>query len=170
MVPKRATLESSLNLTKSDRPPYSPGATAIQMGKDWEKQFSEFLKRDNPYTKTQAVLLTSTSDDARERDVIDHSMRAYYGENVKFMNDKTIAYDPGRHELRGIPASDSDTEIPANGVLVVGTHGNIHWLFGDLPGGEKKAAEKFASNLHALEARYGLKLKDRSLGQLLECG
>ncbi len=159
-----------MNLTKSDRPPYSPGATAIQMGKDWEKQFSEFLKRDNPYTKTQAVLLTSTSDDARERDVIDHSMRAYYGENVKFMNDKTIAYDPGRHELRGIPASDSDTEIPANGVLVVGTHGNIHWLFGDLPGGEKKAAEKFASNLHALEARYGLKLKDRSLGQLLECG
>ncbi len=80
---------------------------------DWDSKFNGFLRRENTYVKAPAVLLTSTSDDERERGVIHTSMRNYYGNDFNFKNKSTIAYDPEKLELSGVKIGGTRRGGPA---------------------------------------------------------
>jgi hypothetical protein len=128
----------------------APLSTATQTSAD----FSDLLKiySETPSSENPSALIISSSLDSDHTKLFNSAKTAYKGRKCKVLNKTEIVYDAGNQAL---PAAGTELKAALKLklgeakriILVLASHGNVQWLFGDDPGAERQAVKHFAAAL-----------------------
>jgi hypothetical protein len=151
-----------------ERPPHAATVTASPPARAATALVQRMKKRDEEedskvpsyptllkcpqYTKQPTIIMT-LSFDGEEQTTLFNTSYSFYSQqnNCTILNDAPIVYDVSKQEIGIVPNKVKQALDGQDVLLVVTTHGNYQWLFGELPGQEGTATKKAAAQIRGLQ-------------------
>lgn len=126
-----------------------------------EPKFKNLISSKGGFSRTKAIIISSP-DDSDASKIHKSSVNFYEKENkCKVINKKNMIpfsedIDTESKGFAELKKCKKNEEI----LLVFSSHGNLHWLMGDLPGKEEAPLSNFANFIKTIEKDYSVRIQN----------